>query len=607
MFEALIISSVFLFGFALLFMAAFRLAFGKGFIKNHFTKWQLAIFAVLAIVSLFAVIHISSKNSGIYAWDSGGYWVWSYQHTDKLFSAPNDAMQDLGESIIQSDYNLILPTVISLPMKIFGNTFLRFACINYILFFVPAMFVLLCLFMKISDKSKNQNRAFLVSILSLASLSVPLICILQGYIDVAILIPITLIFAITLSYNPLKSVRGQIGKGLMIGTLLAVTFLFRRYAAFFVVGYAITMVVYCVYMLIINRKDKKIKDMVRSVFLNALCVIIPPAIILLGFFSGLIFRILGENYAELYSAYSDTFTNKVLGVILHFGIIIILLAVIGAVVSFVKKKNQKIAFFALFSFITIAILFFRVQRMDGHHIYTITPQILILLFLSLSYLFSIKKKLIIKVLCVILLAIGSLSCLSSHVFKLTKPVSAAFQLHYENVLHRDDIETIHTLRDYLNGIKRDNKMIYVLSSSVYFNSDTLMVMERPAKDNAVDGLVKSHDVDLRDGFPANVFFDSNIIVTTNPVGTHLLEGSQQVITYLAEQIQDSNSYIGMHYTKDPLEFQIINGYTVYIYYLTSDYTAEDYDKLRDYYDNLYPEQKEIFKNRIEDAKNKHLN
>ncbi len=606
MIKSLVISSIFLLGFFFIFFVAFRLAFGKNFVKNHLRKWQIIVFSLFAIVGLFAIIHISSHNSGIYAWDSGGYWVWSYKHTDQLFSAPNDAMQNLQDSIINTDYNMLLPTIISLPMKIFGNTFIRYACINYALFFVPTMFILLCLFMKLTEKDKNKNRNFWVGILSLASLSVPLISILQGYIDVAVMIPIALVFALTLSFEPTKTVRGQIGKGLMIGLLLTIMFLFRRYTAFFVVGYAITIAAYCIYMLIIKRKaHQRFKLLIKNLLLNALCVIIPPLVLLFGFFSGLIFRIMGENYAELYSAYNDTFINKIMQVILHFGIIILLFALFGAIISFVKKKEAKISFFCIFSFVVVALLFFRVQSMNGHHIYTITPQVYILLFLGLAFIFSIKKRTILKFLCAFILIVGSISCLSSRVFKLTKPAAALFQLHYDNFLHRDDIDTIHEIRDYLNSLDIKDKIIYVLSSSVVFNSDTLMVMERPLKDNAVVGLVKSHDVDLRDGFP-NIFFDANVIVTTTPVGTHLLEGSQEIITYLAGEIQDPDSYLGRHYTKDEKEFPISEGYTVQIYHRTSDLTAEDYDTILNYYDNLYPNQQTIFKDRIEKAKEEHL-
>lgn len=602
MIKSLVISSIFLFGFFLIFAVAFRLAFGKGFIKKHFNKFYVIVFAVVALGGLFTIAHISSKNSGIYAWDSGGYWVWSYKHTNELYSSPNEAMQSLQQSIIESDYNLILPTIISLPLKVLGNTFLRYACINYILFFVPALFILLCIFMKITEKDKAKNRNFMVGILAIVSLSVPLISILQGYIDVAIMIPITLIFALTLSYDPLKPLnKQQVLKSLMIGLLLTITFLFRRYTAFFVVGYGITMVAYTAFMLIIAKK-KELKSLIKNALLNALLVAAPLLVILLGFFSGLIFRILGENYAELYSAYSDPLLQKILIVIWHFGIVILAVALFGLIESFRRKKNQMISFFCVFSIIIIAVLFFRVQSMNGHHIYTITPQIYIMLFLGLMYLFSVKKKIALKVIVVIILLVDSLACLSSRVFGIVGPVAPMFQKHYTNVLHREDIETIRELRDYLNELNSDGKsIIYVLSSSVTFNSDTLMVMERPAKDNAVTGLVKSHDVDLRDGFP-NIFFDADIIVTTKPIGTHLIEGSQEIITYLAEKVQDENSYLGRHYKKDPKEFQIMEGFTVYVYQKTSDLTAQDYDRMIEYYDSLYPEQKTIFKDRLEQAK-----
>ena len=232
-------------------------------------------------------------------------------------------------------------------------------------------------------------------------------------------------------------------------------------------------------------------------------------------------------------------------------------------------------------------------------------QIYILLSLALFYLLSMKKLLALKVACVAVMLLGSAGCLSSRIYNVTGFAPLAFQKHYTNTLHRSDIDTIRAIRDYLNKTNTNGKTIYVLSSSVAFNSDTLMVMERPEKDNAVTGLVKSHDVDLRDGFPT-IFFDAEIIVTTTPVGTHLLDGSQQIITYLGEQVQDTDSYLGRHYEQDPMEYQVEDGFTVRIYYRTSDLTDSDYDAIQKYYDELYPEQKTTFYDRIEQAKTEHL-
>lgn len=606
MIKAILISVAFLVGFFLIVKRAFDLAFGKKYIKKTFSKRWLYVFVAIMLIGLLVVIHITSQNSGIYAWDSGGYWVWSYKHTNQLFGAPNEALQNLNTSIIETDYNMILPTIISLPLKIFGYTFLRYVCINYVLFLVPAIFILLCIFMKLTEKNKNKTIRFVVGILTVVSLAVSSISILQGYIDVAIMIPIALIFALTISYNPTAGAKEQIHKSLMIGLLLSITFLFRRYTAFFLVGYILTMAIYTAYLILAtSRKKKLIKPLIKNALLNALFIILPPLIILLGLFNGLIIRILGEDYSTLYSAYDDTLGGKILTVIAHFGLVILGIILSGIIYAFVKKKNQKMVFFCSCSCIITTILFFRVQSMNGHHIYTLTSQVYILLFLGLFYLLSMKKLFVLKIVCIIAVLLSSAGCLSSRVYNITRLTPLAFQKHYVNVLHRSDIDTIRAIRDYLNGKNPDGKTVYVLSSSVVFNSDTLMVMERPEKDNAVNGLVKSHDVDLRDGFPT-VFFDAEIVVTTTPVGTHLLDGSQQIITYLGEQVQNANSYLGRHYKQDPVEYQIGDGFTVQIYYRTSDLTESDYDAMCKYYDDLYPEQKTIFHDRIEQAKTEHL-
>lgn len=606
--KALAISILFLAGGWLIFRRAFILAFGKGFLKKHFDRKFWYVFSAVVIIGLIVVLYITSHNSGIYAWDSGGYWVWSYKHTEQLYADPNLATQNLYNSITGSDYNLILPTVISLPLKIFGYTFIRYVSINYLLFLVPALLTTICICVKITaDKKQQKSNSWWVAILAAACLPVPMISILQGYIDVAVLIPIALVFALTINYDPLDKPKNQWRGGLMIGLMLTITFLFRRYTAFFVVGYAITMAVYIIYRLISERKKNKnsIKPLLKNVVLNMLVVAGVAMVILLGVFSKLVFRILSENYAELYSAYNAPLLEKILDIVAHFGILILLVGAIGTILSYKKRRreSQKMVFFCVATVVITATMFFRVQSMNGHHIYTLTTQVLILLFLGLYAVINSKKaKLATKCILIIALLLGAISCYSTRIFNIIKPASIMFQKHYTNILHRDDIATIREIRDDLNAINADGKStIYVLSSSVMFNSDTLMVMDRPAKDNAVIGLAKTHDIDLRDGFP-NVFFDADIIVTTNPIGTHTAEGSQEIVRYLAEQVQDETSYLGRHYEKSAEEYEIAEDIKVYIYLRTSDFSEHDYERLSEHFDGLYPEYPKMFLDRIESAR-----
>ena len=599
----LLASLFFLIGFFLLFKIAFHLAFGKNFIKKHFKKNFWITFSVVAAIGLVVILYFTSQNSGIYCWDSSGYWTWSYKHTNTLYGQPFQALGNLYTSITDTDYNLILPTIISFPLKIFGYTFLRYVSINYLIFLVPSLFISICILVKLFSKARTKFSIWKIALFAAICLPVSLISILQGYIDVAVLIPINLVFALTIDYNPLELNKKQIIRGIMIGLMLVTMFLFRRYTAFFIMGYAIILFMYTIFCLFKNRTKTNLKLLIKKAILNFLAIGGTSLIILLGFFSKLVFRIIKEDYSVLYSAYDGTFIEKMLGLVIHFGIVIIVITILGIILSCKKKEHLKMIFFFGASIPVIALLFFRVQRMDGHHIYTLTVQTFILLSIGIYYLFTISKKTwtkILSIFCCVLLIFGSLFCISDRIYNKFSAVSLAFEKHYTNVLKRFDTAELHALKDYLNS-KSNDKIIYVLSSSIVFNSDTLMVMDRPSSENAVNGLVKTHDVDLRDGFPS-IFFDADIIVTTTPIGLHLREGSQEIVRYLAEKVQDSSSFLGRHYQKDAREFTLQEGYTVQIYYKTSALKDQDYLEIEQYYDNLYPDQKPIFKDRIEAAR-----
>lgn len=92
------------------------------------------------------------------------------------------------------------------------------------------------------------------------------------------------------------------------------------------------------------------------------------------------------------------------------------------------------------------------------------------------------------------------------------------------------------------------------------------------------------------------FFSSKYIVAANPTQLHLPEG-QEVIRYLSDNIRDKTSYIGKHYT--PLKsFSLDENVTAIVYEKKSEYSKEDIIKVRDFYDSLYPEYPELFKDRF---------
>ncbi|MBQ3305943.1 hypothetical protein IJH02_00700 [Candidatus Saccharibacteria bacterium] len=555
----------------------------------------------MVAIGALAIVYSISKNSGIYDWDSGGYWHWSYTHTDKLYSAPTSALNDLWYSITNSDYNLILPTVISLPLRIFGCTFLRYVLINYFMSLVPALFIVFCIFLRLtSGDKKTTRRTWLLALFMLSCFVVPFDALLKGYIDVAELIPISLLLALFLKFQPTKKAKSQILMNVSIGLLLVVTFLFRRYTAFFAVGYVSALVLYSVYCLIRLKRisRRSISTYLKNTIANLAIVGGTSLTVLLVFFNGLVFRILGEDYATLYSAYNADLITKASAFPSILGYFFVALAIFAVVYSLIKRKYRKISVFCVTSIIITIIAFWRVQIMGCHQMYTINIQVLILDFLGLYFIMQLPKKVpftICKIIVLALIALEPLHFFSTHIQKIIKPIDPMFSECFNPIYH-SDLDSLRSLRDYLNE-SNDGNYVYVLASSPILNSDTLKVMDRPKVENAVMNLVDSHNIDLRDGFP-EIFFAAHTIVTTNPIQTHLKEGSQEIIRYLSELIQQPDSYLGRHFVKDDKEFSLQKDVTALVYHKISPLDDEDYEKLTNYFDSLYPDHQARFGDRI---------
>ena len=574
-----------------LFYYAYRLAFGKNFTQQNFTKKTWITFGILAFIGFLLCVFSLSKNSYVYYWDYGGYWTTSYNYMDTLYQSSSQGIQDLYSSIINSDYNLILPLIISLPLKIFGITFSRYVIINYFMFLIPTAFLAFSLFIKIARRRESSHQIVLPAFLLLATFVLPFRAMLVGYIDIALLIPIFLLFALAIDFD--STAKPNLRKNLVISLLLVVTFLFRRYSAFFVVVFVASLVFVEIARLLSKRKSPKFKVMFKIFFLSFLTIALISLGIMLIFFAPLVFRILSENYSDMYAGYNLSLPEKTLQIIQRFGLIFLALSAFGIFFSFRKKQHRHLVVISICCFFLTIALFFRVQRMDIHHIYTIITPIAILSFLGLYYIFSFKHKLP-TIILTCLLIVNPFYFFFGTVQNALNPISILFSVKY-TPLYRSDMSTLQELKSYLQS--QASGTIYVLASGGNLNSDILKSLNKPYQNNAISGLLATHDVDLRDGFPSE-FLTASTVVTTSPIELHLAAGTQEVVRYLAEQIQDPNSYIGDNFKKDPTEFIIDNDRRVYIYHKISDFAKQDLEQMANYYQELYPDHPELFTDRI---------
>lgn len=578
--------------FYFIFYRSYVLAFGKKFIKINFRKKTWIIFGAIVLLGFILCIFSLSKNSFIYYWDYGGYWTYSFDYMDTLYRSPSDGIALLWESILNSDYNLILPLIISLPLKIFGITFSRYVIINYFMFCVPAMFIAFSLFIKISKQKKLFSH--LAGFLILATFIIPLKAMLMGYIDIAIMIPAVLLLSLIIDYKSTDSPKRNMAKNISIGLLLVISFLFRRYSAFFLVGLILSFfLVELAKNLKNTHKNKLLKTNIKQLLLNFSSIGVTTLGTLLIFFSPLVFRVLNDNYSEMYVGYDTDLITKIQSVFNYSGWVFIALSSFGFIYSHYKKINRKITTVSILSILFTCILFFRVQRMDPHHFYTILAPIMLLSYLGLYYLLNLKKW-ILSIPVVIVILLNPIYFFSTTAQNTLSPIAPLFSAHHEPLV-RNDINSLKSLEEYLKNDTTGS--IFVLASGSILNADIVRSLDKPYKKIAIDRQLTTNDVDLRDGFHSD-FLRADLIITTDPIQTHLANNSQEIIRYLAEQIQDPNSYIGKHFEKASATFALDSNTTVYIYHKTSEFSHQDLEQISDYYMELYPTHPELFKERI---------
>jgi len=604
MIKAALTGLVFLSIFALLFDRAYRYAMADERTDLFEDKWIRRIFVLFSALGLALCIHLLIQNRFVYYWDYGGYWTSSYLTMKSLFKAPLDTVRSVYQSVLKYDYNNILPLVISVPLKAFGYTFPRYVVVNFLLFLVPAWAVLVSVIWKILSRyepsllsGKKKYLTFIFTVFLTALFTPFYYAMLRGYIDAACLIPSSLAILLFVDYNGLVLDRRQLVRDIFISLCLLVSFLFRRYFAYFAVGYGAALCLYSVYQVISARRSSGWGETIRNAVMNLAAVGAIAAGILLLFFRPLAVRALTGNYANAYEGYDAPLPDKVNGVAVKFGLITFILAGAAIGLCILTKKARKLTLFCAVSAAVTTAAFFRVQSMDDHHIYTIAPSIFILMALGIVQICALFRQSSYRFVCGIaaaaILGIGAANCYFPSARRFIRPFAGIYAQQY-NPLQRGDLDELHHVANDLNKLTEGtDDWVYICASGDILNSSVMGALNEPYSEGAVHNLYWTANVDLRDGFPAG-FLRAKYVVVTDPVQLHLAEGTQEAVRFPNQEVQNADSPIGRHFRKLPGSFVLDNDVKAYIYQKTSDFERSDLQYLADYYSKLYPGKDGLF-------------
>ena len=555
--------------------------------------------SLLCIVAVGAcIVFVIQGEHFINYWDFGAYWYKTLGVIDGLQQQPKQALIDVYHTINTDEYNDLLSFVLSVPLTAAGKSYESFIYLNYVLFYCPVT-VLLVMAVRLLRHQLNASQVpLVVDVLLIHTSSLLLMPLLDGYADIATLVPISCLYIVVLSDD---ATRFSLPRFLSFFLSLILIVATRRYFAYWVVGFAVGLFALVICNIVRANKDERlplVAHYFKQYFLSAALTLV----VLLTLFSSFVQMFIHNDYGVAYSAYSGSnslayHVTKVAG---NLGLCVILLSVVG-MVSLVLAGGLGISLLLAVSCVVSLLLFWNTQELGEQHLMVLSSQISLLVPFGVGWLKErIPRNAGYAATLGLSLAIALGSMLHLTVVELRNPVlDFVFgdQVHIGH--NRNDLESIYRLADsFAEGDK-----VYVVASSDKFNADILR-KSFVKRDLPCDyEILTDANVDLRDGFPEQ-FFDATKVVVCDPAQVHLRADGQRVVTELFDFVKDPGAPTSRHYRfkeSYPLDY----GISADVYEVVSLYDASDYAYVRNTFDKYYPDHKQLFADRISASANRH--
>ncbi|MEE0130335.1 MAG: hypothetical protein UEL03_02940 [Clostridium sp.] len=555
-------------------------------------RWKVILCFIIAFSAINVFVWIK-KNRFVYYWDYSGYWTLCIDRIKYIFENPNaKILESLINSINNDDYNNFLPTITALPLKLVGYTFVRYVCLVDVLFIIPTAFVQGLIAIKVvkNPNLSNDTVFCLGSIISLL-FSGNYYALMCGYIDVAILLPMSISVYLLLDYDFSAF---NMKKNIAISTMLLMTWISRRYTIYFIVGYVVIFLVEAMFFCYKRKRNYFISIIKNYIFIGITCFSV-----LLILFPKFVKKVLLTNYKYMYSAYDSTLIKKVESLLLSFGIYSIIIVLVCVVLSLLYKQGRELIFCSLCIMAIECVTFWSTQAMGVQHRMILNVPMFIVYMLPLKYVgYKDKRR---KKGSWLLALLSVFLIISNYCYTFVpqmtnvKEFSGFFSEKYKP-LQRNDMDNLNELAEKLRTLTSNtNDHIYVSASGSVLNTDILRKLKMPYEYDIIPNLEPSCEVDLRDGFPTE-FLHAKYIVTTDPIQL-CLESGQEIVRYLASNVRDEKSYIGKHYQKI-FSIELDNDCVASVYEKKSEYTRSDLKKIKTHFNEMYPNHPELFEERI---------
>jgi hypothetical protein len=317
--------------------------------------------AVVSVLSLFVVWYVAQERF-IYFWDYVGYHNLYISLGPRFDVSTWRALHFVFNTVRESDYNS-LPVLFLMPFRFaFGPGRLAYLLSVAVTFVFPSIALFPYVVRKLARRGASHSTfdeagLALLSVLGFALLPLLWAPVLLGSVDagglIIILLVLMLYFRADLVDQNFKSL-------VSMALLLCLLILYRRWYAYWVVGFFGAMAV-CEGLKFATSRERRAHFSRIAINIFTLGGISSLSFLLIA--TPIARKMMTTNYRDIYSAYrsSHPLLHNFAALYEHFGLLILVLAGLGIVLSGMNEKRRPVVYFLCIQFGVTFVLFTRTQ------------------------------------------------------------------------------------------------------------------------------------------------------------------------------------------------------------------------------------------------------
>ena len=592
----------------------------------------IAATLLFVIIGNAFVFWFVSQEETIYTWDTAGYWT-SSRHVSEVLRGESssasigsdvrtvdssdqfsidasdrprlsrDPLTSLVRNVRYSEYNITNNLPVAAAMVFLGGSRMVY---ELSLTNIYALLAVLMLLLALRDLARSSASPWIkwwpiipvLVVLSYVPFWVPL---LRGYIGVCVV-------AVNLAVLWLYFSRCKNGASLPILTSIGLLFvagvLLQRWNAYWVVAFLFVTVIDGARQLLAGRRFD-VDHIIRCFQVPLVSGFIAFAVLAVAAWP-LLVTMATTDYADIYSAYAEhtSLFTAMAQLVRSFGLVLLLLLIGAAAYLISRRSTRRLAILLSIQLIVVFVHFSGTQTMGPHHLYVLMPAAFLMLSIAAIKLISGRPRRV-TIVGTAMLMLYIVNGIASGIAVFSPSGESLRAMLVPLVpdnrripLVRDDIDAFEGITAYIDSLVAGDSQIgaiYVLSSSQTLNVVHLRNLEASTgiTFQAVDRLLRSSEVDKRDGFPRQLLM-ADLVIVADPIQYNRRPSDQYVVGVPAQAMLERTG-IGAAFRKLPESFEFRDGVKVQIFKKEREISTEETASLSDALRAIYPNRPNIYK------------